>query len=107
MLLSERNRAELAAKGVDLDRVPPGQEVTDRFPVLQAGIVPEADLSIWDFTVAGLVDRPQTFDLGGFGSLPTTEIVADIHCVTKWSKLDTCTAIHFRNSATGVIEAGR
>jgi len=89
MSFFERNRAELAAKGVDLERVPPGQYVTDRFPVLQAGVVPEVDLSTWDFTVAGLVDNPQTLDFDGFRSLPTTEIVADIHCVTKWSKLDT------------------
>jgi len=89
MSFFERNRAELAAKGIDLERIPPGQYVTDRFPVLQAGVVPEVDLSTWDFTVAGLVDDPQTLDFDGFRSLPTTEIVADIHCVTKWSKLDT------------------
>lgn len=84
-----RNREELIAKGVDPDRVPPGQYVTERFPVLHAGVVPEIDEATWDFTVGGLVERPVTLDLEAFRALPTTEIVADIHCVTKWSKLDT------------------
>lgn len=89
MSFFERNRAELEAKGIDLARVPPGQYVTDRFPVLHAGVVPEIDTATWDFTIGGLVDRPQTFDLDGFRGLPAREITADIHCVTKWTKLDT------------------
>ena len=89
MSFFERNRADLGAKGIDLARVPPGQYVTERFPVLHAGVVPEIDESNWDFSIGGLVDEPQSFDLAGFRSLPRSEIVADIHCVTKWTKLDT------------------
>ena len=89
MSFFERNRAELQAEGIDLNRVPPGQYVTGRFPVLHAGTVPAIDEATWDFTVGGLVEGPQRFDLAQFRSLPRTEIVVDIHCVTKWSKLDT------------------
>ena len=71
------------------DRVPPGQYLTDRFPVLHAGVVPDVDLARWDFTVAGLVAEDRRWSWEEFRALPSTEIVADIHCVTKWSKLDT------------------
>lgn len=89
MSFFERNRADLEAKGIDLARIPPGQYVTERFPVLHAGVVPDIDESTWDFSIGGLVDEPQSFDLAGFKSLPGSEIVADIHCVTKWTRLDT------------------
>ena len=89
MSFFERKRVELEAEGIDLARVPPGQYVTERFPVLHSGVVPQIDESKWDFSIGGLVENPQAFDLEGFRSLPSTEIVADIHCVTKWSKLDT------------------
>ena len=85
----ERNRAELAAKGIDPDRLPPGQYSTDRFPVLHAGVVPKVDTANWDFTVGGLVERPGKWSFDEFRSLPTKRVVADIHCVTKWSKFDT------------------
>ena len=89
MSFFERNKAELEARGIDLARLPPGQYVTERFPVLHAGRVPEVDVDSWDFTVGGLVEEPKSFDLAGFQALPTRSITADIHCVTKWSKLDT------------------
>lgn len=89
MSFFERNRAELEAKGIDLARVPPGQYVTERFPVLHAGVVPDVDLESWDFTVGGLVGDSVRFDFDEFRALPTAEVTADIHCVTKWSKLDT------------------
>lgn len=89
MSFFERNKAELEARGIDLARLPPGQYVTERFPVLHAGTVPEVDVDSWDFTVGGLVEEPKSFDLAGFQALPTRSITADIHCVTKWSKLDT------------------
>ncbi len=89
MSFFERNKAELEARGIDLARLPPGQYVTERFPVLHAGTVPEVDVDSWDFTVGGLVEEPKSFDLAGFRALPTRSITADIHCVTKWSKLDT------------------
>jgi DMSO/TMAO reductase YedYZ molybdopterin-dependent catalytic subunit len=85
----ERNRAELADRGIDPDRLPPGQYHTERFPVLHAGVVPDIDTAGWDFTVGGLVDRELRLDLDGFRALPTRRITTDIHCVTKWSKFDT------------------
>lgn len=89
MSFFDRNRAELEARGVDLARVPPGQYVTERFPVLHAGVVPKVDLGSWDFTVGGLVGKPTRLTLDEFRDLPSAEVVADIHCVTKWTKLDT------------------
>ena len=73
----------------DAERVPPGQYVTERFPVLHAGVVPAVDLTAWDFTVDGLVAEARRWDWEEFRALPSVEVTADIHCVTKWSKLDT------------------
>ncbi len=70
-------------------RIPPGQRVTSKFPVLTAGtpqITPQAD---WTLTIDGLVDMPFTLDWDGFHALPQQEFIVDIHCVTRWSKLDT------------------
>ena len=75
--------------GVDPARLPPGQYLTDRFPVLHAGVVPSVDLDLWDFTVMGLVEEEATWSLADIKAMPTSEVVRDIHCVTKWSKLDT------------------
>jgi DMSO/TMAO reductase YedYZ molybdopterin-dependent catalytic subunit len=87
MSLLGRKRAEL--EGIDPNRVPPGQYVTERFPVLHAGVVPKVDLARWDFRVEGLVASPRTWSYEEIRSMPATEKILDIHCVTKWSKLDT------------------
>lgn len=72
------------------ERVPPGQFVTEQFPVLHYGPVPEMDLATWDFRVFGLVEKPIRLTWEEFRSLPETTITGvDIHCVTRWSKLDT------------------
>ena len=71
MSFFQRNRDQLVAQGIDPARVPPGQYVTDRFPVLHAGVVPEVDLSTWDFTVSGLVDADVTWTWDEFRSLPS------------------------------------
>ncbi len=71
-------------------RVPPGQVVTKKFPVLHYGSVPDyRDLAEWDFRVWGLVDNPITLSWDEFAALPRSEVTTDIHCVTRWSKLDT------------------
>ncbi len=70
-------------------RIPPGQYLTEKFPVLHYGSVPRVDLSTWDFRVYGLVDSPVTLSWDAFKTLPRKQITADIHCVTRWSKLDT------------------
>jgi DMSO/TMAO reductase YedYZ molybdopterin-dependent catalytic subunit len=70
-------------------RVPPGQYMTRDFPVLSAGPTPRASLSEWDFQLTGAVSRPRRWSWEEFRALPREEVVVDIHCVTKWSKLDT------------------
>ncbi len=84
-----RKQGELAAAGIDPARVPPGQYLTERFPVLHAGVTPKIELGAWDFRVEGLVDSPVRFTYEDILALPQTTVTADIHCVTKWSKLDT------------------
>jgi DMSO/TMAO reductase YedYZ molybdopterin-dependent catalytic subunit len=73
----------------DPARVPPGQYVTRDFPVLSAGPTPHTPLADWDFTIRGMVEEPVTWTWTEFLALPSETITADIHCVTKWSKLDT------------------
>jgi DMSO/TMAO reductase YedYZ molybdopterin-dependent catalytic subunit len=70
-------------------RVPPGQYLTEKFPVLHYGSVPRVDVVRWDFRVWGEVDSPFVLTWEQFRSLPRTKVHADIHCVTRWSKLDT------------------
>ena len=77
-------------EGVDPGRVPPGQTLAapDRWPLLHFGPVPKVDLAAWDFQVFGAVENPLKLDYGELRALPQTEITADIHCVTGWSRLD-------------------
>lgn len=70
-------------------RVPPGQFVTERFPVLHYGEVPQVDLATWDLRVFGRVEQPLRLTWAQVQALPATTITVDIHCVTRWSKLDT------------------
>ncbi|MFN2167733.1 MAG: sulfite oxidase-like oxidoreductase [Anaerolineae bacterium] len=70
-------------------RLPPGQFLTERFPVLHYGSVPRTNLKDWDFRIFGLVDEPVRLSWQEFRALPETTLTADIHCVTRWSKLDT------------------
>ncbi len=73
----------------DPARVPPGQYLTDDFPVLSAGPTPRTALNDWDFQIRGAVDEPVSWTWEEYASLPTETVEVDIHCVTKWSKLDT------------------
>lgn len=70
-------------------RVPPGQRVTNGFPVLTYGPTPSVDLSTWRLRVTGLVAEERTWTWDQLMELPQSEIQCDIHCVTTWSKLDT------------------
>ncbi len=74
---------------VDPARVPPGQYVTSDFPVLSAGPTPHTPLDRWNFEIDGALESPRSWSWSEFRALPTETISADIHCVTKWSKLDT------------------
>ena len=71
------------------DRIPPGQYATSDFPVLSAGPTPHTPLDRWTFTIDGEVDDSATWAWDEFRALPSEQITVDIHCVTKWSKLDT------------------
>ena len=71
------------------DRIPPGQYRTTKFPVLHYGSVPHTDLATWDFKVWGEVDTPLTLTWEQFKALPRKTVATDIHCVTRWTKLDT------------------
>jgi len=70
------------------DRVPPGQYVTRDFPVLSAGPTPHTALSKWTFSIDG-GREPKSWTWEEFRALPTETLTTDIHCVTRWSKLDT------------------
>ena len=70
-------------------RVPPGQHLTDGFPVLSAGPTPRIEPADWKFTLK-VGPRPvKVWDWEEFNSLPKTKMTRDIHCVTSWSKLNT------------------
>src|ERR671911_2434119 len=74
----------------DASRLPPGQyRVDPDFPVLSAGPTPHTPLEEWTLSIVGEVAEPKTWSWEEFRALPSEEIRTDIHCVTKWSKLDT------------------
>jgi DMSO/TMAO reductase YedYZ molybdopterin-dependent catalytic subunit len=70
-------------------RLPPGQSLTQKFPVLHYGPVPPFNPATWEFSVWGEVESPVHWNWEEFNKLPRTNIAMDIHCVTRWSKFDT------------------
>ena len=70
-------------------RLPPGQSLTQKFPVLHYGSIPSFDPETWRFKVWGEVEEEHTWNWDEFQQLPQTEVDLDIHCVTRWSKFDT------------------
>ena len=85
-----RTKAEqkLVERGLDPARLPPGQYLTEKWPVLHSGTVPKTDLATWDFRVFGEVEEPLTLSWEQFQELPSREVTVDIHCVTRWSRFD-------------------
>jgi DMSO/TMAO reductase YedYZ molybdopterin-dependent catalytic subunit len=71
------------------DRMPPGQALTLKFPVLHYGPVPPFNPAMWDFRVWGEVEKETRWTWDEFNKLPRVKITMDIHCVTRWSKADT------------------
>jgi DMSO/TMAO reductase YedYZ molybdopterin-dependent catalytic subunit len=99
-----RSKAEkkVADAGYDPKRLPPGQYLTEKWPVLHAGGVPSYDdeLSTWDFRVFGAVENEITLTHSELEALPQTRITADIHCVTRWSRFDAgFGGVHWRDLA--------
>lgn len=86
-LMKEKGTPGSAPGG--MERIPPGQYVSEHFPVLHYGPVPAVDLDNWELRIFGLVENPVTFSYEEFLRLPVTRIVTDIHCVTRWSMLET------------------
>ncbi len=70
-------------------RLPPGQSLTERFPVLHYGPVPSFNPETWDFKVTGEVESLLNLTWEEFQQLPRQRVQMDIHCVTRWSKFDT------------------
>ncbi len=86
---SFRDRKKAEEKVLGEGRLPPGQSLTLKFPVLHYGPVPGFDPSTWDFRVWGAVEEEARWTWEQFQTLPRTRIQMDIHCVTRWSKFDT------------------
>jgi DMSO/TMAO reductase YedYZ molybdopterin-dependent catalytic subunit len=98
-----RSKAEqkVADAGYDPARLPPGQYLTDKWPVLHAGAVPRVDLALWDLHVWGEVDNPIRLTWEELRGLPATDLTADIHCVTRWSRFDArFRGVHWRELAS-------
>jgi DMSO/TMAO reductase YedYZ molybdopterin-dependent catalytic subunit len=89
MLKSVFGRREEEEKVRAMNRLPPGQSLTQKFPVLHYGPVPRVNLATWDFRVFGLVEEEKRWNWEEFNRLPRTNVIMDIHCVTRWSKFDT------------------
>ncbi|MFQ5947159.1 MAG: sulfite oxidase-like oxidoreductase [Anaerolineae bacterium] len=69
-------------------RLPPGQQLTEKWPVLTYGKTPRVGLASWAFRCFGLVESEKTWRWEDFLKLPRTQLTCDIHCVTRWSRLD-------------------
>jgi DMSO/TMAO reductase YedYZ molybdopterin-dependent catalytic subunit len=97
-----RSKAEdkVREAGYDPARLPPGQYLTEKWPVLHAGDVPDVDLATWTLTVDGEVESPLTLSYEELRALPATEVTTDIHCVTRWSRFDAgFKGVHWRELA--------
>ena len=89
MFNSIMHRKEEEERMLKENRLPPGQALTQKFPVLHYGPVPAFNPVTWDFRVWGQVEKPLTLTWNEFNQLPRTRIKMDLHCVTRWSKFDT------------------
>ena len=82
------------------NRIPPGQGLTNRFPVLHFGPAPKLDVSDWKFSITGLVDKERELNFSEFTELKRVKVLSDIHCVTTWTKLDN----HWEGPSTSIIK---
>jgi DMSO/TMAO reductase YedYZ molybdopterin-dependent catalytic subunit len=90
----------MAEAGYDPARLPPGQHLTEKWPVLHAGSVPQTDLATWTLRVFGEVEEPLELNWAEFNELPRSSNVQDIHCVTRWSRFDAeFEGVHWRELA--------
>ncbi|HKY32255.1 MAG TPA: sulfite oxidase-like oxidoreductase [Candidatus Polarisedimenticolia bacterium] len=87
MGLFDRSIKDPAMLAAERERVPPGQTVTEKWPVLTYGDPPLVDTATWSLTLSGLVQRPVSLSWADLMSLPVAAVTCDMHCVTRWSKL--------------------
>jgi len=88
LFLQDGDRRELEKKAKEEGRLPPGQSLTLKWPVLHYGSVPGFDEAKWDFKISGEVAAPVKLSWKEFRALPQTEVTSDFHCVTRWSRLN-------------------
>ena len=88
MLFDGNERKQREREMKEEGRLPPGQSLTLKWPVLQYGSVPRFDPARWDFRVYGLVENPLKLSWPEFNAVPRFEHTSDFHCVTRWSRLD-------------------
>lgn len=88
MLFEGNERKVLEQRMKEDGRLPPGQSLTLKWPVLHYGSVPRFDPERWDFQVFGLVENPVRWSWKEFNALPTVATHSDFHCVTRWSRFD-------------------
>ena len=77
------DKPTLDVRPTDRERIPPGQSLTRKWPVLHYGTVPEVDLATWRLTVDGLVEQPLSLSYEELTALPAQDTLCDIHCVTR------------------------
>ena len=82
------------------NRIPPGQKLTNKFPVLHFGTAAKIDASQWKFSITGLVDKERELNFTEFTGLKRVKVFSDIHCVTTWTKLDN----HWEGPSTSIIK---
>lgn len=70
------------------NRIPPGQRQTEKWPVLHSDGIPPVSTATWSLTISGLVAAPRDLSFAEFTALPRVKVLSDVHCVTRWSRLD-------------------
>ncbi len=88
-MYTERGRRRAAKLGIPVDRLPPGQSPTLKFPILQIWRAPRLDLATWSLSVHGEVEAPYALTWDELLALPQAQQTSDLHCVTRWSKFGT------------------
>jgi DMSO/TMAO reductase YedYZ molybdopterin-dependent catalytic subunit len=98
-----RSKAEdkVREAGYDPARLPPGQYLTEKWPVLHAGEVPDVDVAKWTLSITGEVEEALSLSYDELRALPATDVTTDIHCVTRWSRFDAeFKGVHWRELAS-------
>ena len=103
MLFEGNERKEKEREMRDAGRLPPGQSLTLKWPVLHYGSIPRFDPAKWDFRIWGAVENPLRLSWAEFNQLPRVTVTSDFHCVTRWSRFDnTWQGVAFRELLTRV-----